>query len=88
LVHGRVSVCTAYKANLKAGKNNPVPFWIYCTYTNEYVYRVCKNPVEYITILLKISDIIGTSASSFFGILLINSLLCKEISKTKKQIMI
>ena len=50
-----------------------------------YSSRV-KNPAEYITILSKIFDTIGTSASSFFGILLINSLLCKEISKTKKQI--
>ena len=50
-----------------------------------YSKRV-NNPAKYILILSNILDTLGTSFSSFFGILLINTLLCKEISKTKKQI--
>lgn len=50
-----------------------------------YSARV-ENPAEYIPILSKVLDIAGTSFSSFFGILLINSILGKEISNTKKQI--
>lgn len=50
-----------------------------------YSARV-ENPAEYIPILSKIFDTAGTSFSSFYGILLINLLLGKEISKIKKQI--
>lgn len=45
-----------------------------------------ENPAAFILILSKVFDTAGTSLSSFFGMLLINSLLGKEISKTKKWI--
>jgi DNA-binding CsgD family transcriptional regulator len=52
---------------------------------NSYSARV-ESPAEYIPILSKVLDTVGTSFSSFFGMFLINSILGKEISNSKKQI--
>ncbi len=50
------------------------------TYSNHV-----ENPAAFITILSKFLDILGTSFSGFFGILLIHSILCKQLTKSKLQ---
>lgn len=54
---------------------------------NTYASRV-EGPESFIFFLSKIFDIAGTSFSSFFGLLLINSLLGKKLSNTQKIIII
>ncbi|MFT8313732.1 MAG: helix-turn-helix transcriptional regulator [Clostridium sp.] len=56
-------------------------------FLNTYVARM-KDVESFIIILSRIFDITGTSLSSFFGLFLINSLLGKEISNTKKIIIL
>jgi DNA-binding CsgD family transcriptional regulator len=54
-------------------------------FLNTYAARM-KDVESFIIILSRISDSAGTSLSSFFGLFLINSLLGKEMSHTKKVI--